>query len=690
MRGVATSTTRLIAGISAVVAVFLALSTNIASTLVPDEWTKQHSALVWAVTALLALATIALLVMAARGDGSTTAQEPSIDVSDTRGTVVMAGPGATVRIGSVEPEPVPEQRVGQIVVGELPGVPPAFVEREAVAGVTAVFAKGGRVATVTALTGARGAGKTQVAAEYARRAVADGVGLVAWVSAEEQDRLLAGLAEVADRIGVADPEGDSARSAGRVRDALATRADRALLVVDNAKDPQAVRRYLPTIGPTEVVITSTDLAFRSFGTPVDVDVFDRAQSVAYLATRTQLADNTGADAVATELGDLPLALAQASSVIESQALSYDAYLERLCALALDEMLNVDPGDPYPHSLAGAVLLSVEAVENADLVGLTKRALATVALLAPEGVDRSVLADLLEAAAREDLDATVGSLVQASLLVWTTDRRGVVMHRLVARTIRDRLAATGELEQFVNAVAQGLEPLLVPEAQAWQWRQEITEIVGHAVGLWENVVSAADREILGREQVVVHTRLAHWTVRHLNVTADFSRAMEIGTSVLQSCERVLGPDHRDTLTSRNNLAGAYEAAGDLSRATPLHEETLAGSERVLGPDHPDTLTSRNNLAGAYETAGDLSRAIPLYEETLAGRERVLGPDHPNTLTSRNNLAGAYRAAGDLSRATPLYEETLSVCERVLSDQHLITVRVRRNLETARAEQHRPRA
>jgi tetratricopeptide (TPR) repeat protein len=85
------------------------------------------------------------------------------------------------------------------------------------------------------------------------------------------------------------------------------------------------------------------------------------------------------------------------------------------------------------------------------------------------------------------------------------------------------------------------------------------------------------------------------------------------------------------------------------------------ERVLGGDHPHTLTSRNNLAGAYQTAGDLGRAIPLHEQTLAELERVLGGDHPHTLTSRNNLAGAYQAVGDLGRAVALYEQTLADCE-----------------------------
>ncbi|MFD4743236.1 tetratricopeptide repeat protein, partial [Streptomyces virginiae] len=62
-------------------------------------------------------------------------------------------------------------------------------------------------------------------------------------------------------------------------------------------------------------------------------------------------------------------------------------------------------------------------------------------------------------------------------------------------------------------------------------------------------------------------------------------------------------------------------------------------RVLGADHPDTLTSRNNLAGAYESAGDLGRAIPLYEQTLTDTVRVLGGGHPFTVTVRGNLDAA---------------------------------------------------
>jgi len=58
--------------------------------------------------------------------------------------------------------------------------------------------------------------------------------------------------------------------------------------------------------------------------------------------------------------------------------------------------------------------------------------------------------------------------------------------------------------------------------------------------------------------------------------------------------------------------------------------------VLGADHPHTLTSRNNLAYAYESAGRLAEAIVLYGATLTDCERVLGADHPTTTAVRENL------------------------------------------------------
>jgi Tetratricopeptide repeat len=51
---------------------------------------------------------------------------------------------------------------------------------------------------------------------------------------------------------------------------------------------------------------------------------------------------------------------------------------------------------------------------------------------------------------------------------------------------------------------------------------------------------------------------------------------------------------------NNLAEVLYTLGDLDGAEHLHKLTVTGRERVLGGNHPDTLTSRNNLAATVRS------------------------------------------------------------------------------------------
>jgi tetratricopeptide (TPR) repeat protein len=79
--------------------------------------------------------------------------------------------------------------------------------------------------------------------------------------------------------------------------------------------------------------------------------------------------------------------------------------------------------------------------------------------------------------------------------------------------------------------------------------------------------------------------------------------------------------------------------------------LAGRLRVLGELHPDTLMSRNDLAGAYRAAGRLDEAIPLYQQALSSAEQVLGADNPATVTIRGNLASARGETPSANRGVP---------------------------------------
>jgi serine/threonine protein kinase len=162
---------------------------------------------------------------------------------------------------------------------------------------------------------------------------------------------------------------------------------------------------------------------------------------------------------------------------------------------------------------------------------------------------------------------------------------------------------------------------------------------------------------------------------------YDRAAGVFTNARAVREVALGPDHLDTLKSRNNLAAAHAVAGRTAEAIALHEATVRLRESKLGPDHPVTFASRNNLAIAYAAAGRPAEVIALHEGTLKLMESKLGPDHPITLVIRTNLAAAYSDAGRTAEALALDEGTLRLRESKLGPDHPVTLNSRRSIADA---------
>jgi hypothetical protein len=580
-----------------------------------------------------------------------------------------------------------------VVVGDVPQEPAGFQPRADLLAELDAPGPGGRVRVVHAVTGMRGVGKTQLAAAYARARIDEEWRLVAWVNAENTAAMLGGLAAVAAALGLDEGTGDAEAAGRAVRRRLEADGDRCLLILDNAADPADLLPFLPAAGSARVLVTSNERAVGELGAGVAVDVFTWEEALAFLAGRTGSADAAGARVLAGELGRLPLALAQAAAVIAAQHLDYPTYLARLRGTPVDQLLLRESAGRYPHGLAAAVLLALEAVRAGDGTGVCGAVMDLVAVLSAAGVPRAVLYAAGQAGALgepgqaggvgpEVVDEAVGRLAGSSLLTFSTGGGTVTAHRLVMRVIRERLARQGHLAVTCQAAAATLQARAGSLEQVWQDRPARRDLVEQVLAVHEHAAVFSGEPGSDLTQAVL--RLRGWALWFLNDLGDSTaQAIAVGEPLLADQERVLGPDHRDTLTSRNNLAEAYRAAGRSAEAVPLHERTLADRERVLGPDHPDTLTSRNNLALAYQAAGRAAEAIPLFERTLADCERVLGPDHPDTLGSRDNLALAYQEAGRAAEAIALHERTLADYERVLGPDHPDTLTSRNNLAATRA-------
>jgi tetratricopeptide (TPR) repeat protein len=589
---------------------------------------------------------------------------------------------------------VPSPAATPVVVGDIPEQRPGSLPRP---DLLAQLDGSGAAAPVRVLTGTPGAGKTQLAAAYARAKLTAGWRLVAWVDAENAASLLAGLTAVAVAVGVSQSGSGSGYSLGdsalAIRRWLESDGERCLLVLDNAGDPEVLRPFVPVAGAAQVLITAARASVAELGVSIPVDVFRAKEALAFLAGRTGLADETGASALAAELGYLPLALDLAASVIAGQFMGYRAYLGRLATVPAGEHLAVSKDQPDLPGTVEAVLLSLEASRTADPGRVVAGVLDVMGALSAAGVRRELLHAAGEAGvlarngsrvAAGQVDQALAQLAGQALLTFTVDGQSVIMHSLVGWVVRAGLARRGRLAAVYGETASAQQTYARTLAGT-RHRTTPNEGPEPMTGLPDDVTGPAGES----DGDLIQLRLRCLELYRLTDSDDgVLEAVAVGEPLTADLERVLGPDHPETLHAAHSLAAAYRAAGRVAEAIPLIEQTLVGRVRVLGPDHPDTLALQNALAAAYQQVGRAVEAILLFRLTLAARERLLGPDHASTLNSRENLAYAYRGVGRIAEAIPLFGQILATRERLLGPDHPDAQRSRSSLAAAYKETGRP--
>jgi hypothetical protein len=214
-----------------------------------------------------------------------------------------------------------------------------------------------------ALQGMGGVGKTAVAVEYAHRYRSE-YELVWWIPADQTALVQSSLAQLAGRIGL------SAATASGIEGAATATLDalrrgepfkRWLLIFDNADQPEELNAIIPRDGPGDVLITSRNHRWQSVVETVSVDVFERAESIEFLGKRVPGGlSEADANALATELGDLPLALEQAGALQAETGMSVEEYL-RLLRDQVAALLSEGESPDYPLPMTAAWKLSVSTL-----------------------------------------------------------------------------------------------------------------------------------------------------------------------------------------------------------------------------------------------------------------------------------------------------------------------------------------
>ncbi|MDU0252315.1 serine/threonine-protein kinase [Streptomyces sp. PU10] len=149
---------------------------------------------------------------------------------------------------------------------------------------------------------------------------------------------------------------------------------------------------------------------------------------------------------------------------------------------------------------------------------------------------------------------------------------------------------------------------------------------------------------------------------------WAEAGEVHRAVAAERERLLGPDHPDTLASRYEAAFVLGRTGRAADALRAYKGVAEARIRMLGADHADTLAVRQEMAYTLGRLGRYADAHQVYASVLTARERTMGPDHPDTLRCRHNLAFNLGRLGRTEEAHRTAREVAAARARVLGPEH----------------------
>jgi tetratricopeptide (TPR) repeat protein len=569
-------------------------------------------------------------------------------------------------------------------------------------------------------------GKTQLAVAFAESLwQSRGVDLLVWMAATSRASVLSGYVKAAVAATGADPAGDAESIAARFVSWLGETSRPWLMVLEDQSDAADLAGLWPEGPAGRVLITTADSA----ALPGDrrthvlrIGVFGPREALSYLRGRlTADPGQRGAIDLVEALGCEPLALAQASAVIETSGLScrnYRSYFlrrrEQLAetagaspsavsvtwALSAEQAYRLLPRRAVRSLLAFAALLDGHGIPGAVFTapaafrffaadgagGLVDREgirgglliLDRVGLLSidqaatpPTVRMKPVIQAAVRAAMPEELfDRAARAAADALLEVWPEDEQR-------AWLAADLRSCASSLQQAAGDLlwAGSCHPLLLRAGRSYDGAR----LVGPAVTYWRNLAAVSQRVLAPNHPytLTIGQRLSGAYLK----AGLAEEACPWFQRVIADRVGMLGPDHPGTIGARRDLGHALLAANHLQDAQTILNKAVADYQRVRGADHPDTLGARDELAAAHRAAGQFDDAIRLYRRTLADRERIQGSPHPDTLTTREHLADAYLAAGRPRHALSHYKRVLVDREQIFGPEHLGTIAARGNLAAA---------
>jgi tetratricopeptide (TPR) repeat protein len=438
---------------------------------------------------------------------------------------------------------------------------------------------------------------------------------VVWIHASNPTRFEQGYRDIADKIpipGREDPKADILQLVCAWLSDM--RNGQWLMILDNADDDSVffaadedsagtaqisditshtrpLESFLPQTPNGMILITSRNRIAAinlvgTYGSIVQVEPMDEEDALALLKTRVPFSESSKADAKALvqALERIPLAITHAAAYVNTRApmTTMSDYLELFRKSEANQVHLLDKkvlkdlrrDRSIRHAVIATWQISFTQIQKTEQSAADL--LALMSMFDRQGVPISLLQNNTS---QLDFDDALAPLLSFSLVRVEIGKRSFEMHRLVQLSMRSWLEADEQLSKWIKESIRVLTAAF-PSGDYKTWADcqvllpHAREAISHVTGDEEDVLNQA--------------KIAFSTGWYLYLRGEYKPAEKVVRMSVEVREKMLGPEHPDTLTSVGNLGLVLERQGKYEAAEAIHRRALEGREKVLGPEHPDTL------------------------------------------------------------------------------------------------------
>jgi tetratricopeptide (TPR) repeat protein len=554
---------------------------------------------------------------------------------------------------------------------------------------------------------------------------------VFWVHASNAGRFEQSFRDIANRVKVFGRRDPKANIFNLLHNWLCNSREKWLLVLDNVDDA----RFLLDRPPTDAESTSRPLCeylpqcdrgsilmtTRDKGAAWDlvenrdiiaVDPMVKPEAIALFEKKLGAQeDDNDITELAAALEYMPLAIVQAAAYILQRAprCSVEQYLNefRKSERKRTTLLNRSGGQlrrdrEAKNSIVITWQISFEHIQKtrpsaADLLSL-------MSLFDRQGIPQTLLQSRTEqedvqkgqeqrsdddrdsgedeasqsSTSEDEFEDDVEALRNYCFISVDTDGTSFEMHALVQLATREWLNLNGKLERWRQQSISNLYATF-PTGEFKNW--------AICQSLYAHAKYAARQQPKGESSCAQWGTLLYHAAWYAWKIGNIADAEKLAVKSTKARRKILGQEHKDTLSSMGMAGLACRDGGRWKEAEVLEVQVMETSRRVLGEEHPDTLASMGNLASTYWYQGRWKEAEELNVQVIETGKRVLGEEHPDTLISMSNLASTYRNQGRWKEAEELEEQVIETSRRVLGEEHPDTLDSMENLSSTYRNQGR---